>query len=57
MTEHAAQPFKEPGTATIDDFRRIDMRVGRIVTVEPFPRARKPAYQLTIDFGPVGTRR
>ena len=39
------------------DFERIDMRVGRIVAVEPFPQARKPAYRLTIDFGPIGTRR
>ena len=42
---------------TIDDFERIDMRVGRIVTAAPSPRARKPAYQLTIDFGPLGIRR
>ncbi len=42
---------------TIDDFERIDLRVGRIVAAEPFPAARKPAYQLTIDFGPLGTRR
>jgi tRNA-binding protein len=49
--------FQEPGSATIDDFHRIDMRVGRIVAVEPFPAARKPAYRLTIDFGPGGHRR
>ena len=47
---------KAPGSATFDDFRRIDMRVGRILAVEPFPAARKPAYRLTIDFGPGGTR-
>jgi tRNA-binding protein len=35
-----------------DDFARIDMRVGRIVAVEPFPEARKPSYRLRIDFGP-----
>jgi tRNA-binding protein len=40
----------------MDDFGRIDMRVGRIVTVDEFPKARKPAYRLTIDFGPYGTR-
>jgi tRNA-binding protein len=35
-----------------DDFARIDMRVGRIVTVEDFPEARRPAWKLRIDFGP-----
>jgi tRNA-binding protein len=48
--------FQAPGSATIDDFHAIDMRVGRIVGVEDFPRARKPAYRLTIDFGRHGTR-
>jgi tRNA-binding protein len=51
------RPFKTAGSATIDDFERIDMRVGRIVAAEPFPQARKPAYRLTIDFGAGGTRR
>lgn len=50
-------PFQAPGSATIDDFHKIDMRVGRIVAVDPFPAARKPAYRLTIDFGPGGQRR
>ena len=53
----AAPPFKEPGTATIDDFRRIDMRVGRIVDARPLPGVRRPAYALKIDFGPAGMRR
>jgi tRNA-binding protein len=35
-----------------DDFARVDMRVGRIVEVSPFPEARKPSYRLRIDFGP-----
>lgn len=42
---------------TFDDFIRVDMRVGRIVEVEQFPEARKPSYKLTIDLGPLGTRR
>jgi tRNA-binding protein len=44
--------------ATIDDFQKIDMRVGRIVRVDDFPEARTPAWKLEIDFGPeVGTKR
>ncbi len=42
---------------TIDDFQKVDMRVGRIVEVEDFPKARKPSYKLRIDFGPLGLRR
>ncbi len=34
-----------------DDFVRVDMRVGRILDAQPFPEARKPSYQLRIDFG------
>lgn len=43
--------------ATIEDFELLDLRVGRIVAAEEFPQARKPAYKLTIDFGPLGVRR
>ena len=37
---------------TYEDFRRVDMRVGRVLVVEDFPEARKPSYKLTIDFVP-----
>ena len=41
-----------------DHFAAVDMRVGRIVAVEDFPEARKPAWKLTIDFGAeLGTKR
>lgn len=42
---------------TQDDFERVEMRAGTIVAVDDFPKARKPSYRLTIDFGPYGVRR
>ena len=39
-----------------DDFEKIDMRVGTIISVNDFPAARKPAYQLSIDFGEKGIK-
>jgi tRNA-binding protein len=43
---------------SFEDFQRIDIRVGRVVSVEDFPEARKPAWKLTVDFGPeVGIKR
>ena len=44
--------------ATIEDFEKLDMRVGRVVNVDDFPEARVPAWKLEIDFGPeVGLKR
>jgi tRNA-binding protein len=44
--------------ATIEDFDKLDMRVGRVLSVEEFPEARNPAWKLEIDFGPeVGIKR
>ncbi len=50
------RPFQPQGSASVEDFARLDVRVGRIVSAEPFPEARQPAYRLRIDFGPGGTR-
>jgi tRNA-binding protein len=53
MANDAATP-----QTTFDQFLTVDIRVGRIVSAEPFPEARKPACRLTIDFGPaIGLKR
>ena len=45
-------------TIAFDDFLKVELRVGRIVSAEPFPQARKPAYVLHVDFGPaLGVRK
>ena len=50
--------MSEDGRITFDDFAAVDIRVGRIVEVEDFPEARKPAWKLAIDFGEeIGVKR
>lgn len=53
------QPKKEDAFQTITwrDFEKIDMRVGTIISVKDFPKAKNPAYQLEIDFGPLGIKK
>lgn len=51
------RPIALPGSATIEDFQRLDLRIGRVVAAHPFPEARRPAYQLQVDLGPWGVRR
>jgi len=58
LARHTIVPMIQSAEITFDAFLAVDVRVGRIVDVRPFPAARKPAYQLEVDFGPeLGRRR
>jgi len=55
VTVSTSQPSNHPA---LDAFALLDIRTGTIRSVDPFPQARKPAYQITVDFGPeIGIKR
>lgn len=53
MGDDAGYQSERPGEIAYDDFAKVEVRVGRILSAEPLEGARKPAYKLHIDFGPV----
>lgn len=57
MDEESDFTYPPKRTAcTAEQFSGLDLRVGTVLRAEPFPEARKPAYRLAIDFGPLGVK-
>jgi tRNA-binding protein len=42
---------------TFEDFLKVDIRIGTVIEINDFPKAKKPAYQLKIDFGALGIKK
>jgi tRNA-binding protein len=56
-SQDQTRPEDQDGLSSPDEFFRTEVHVGRVVKAEEFPAARKPAYRLLIDFGPLGEKR
>jgi tRNA-binding protein len=52
-----SHPERMAGQSSPEEFFRTELHVGRVIKAEEFPAARKPAYRLLIDFGPLGEKR
>lgn len=48
------EPLSEGKLVTPEEFFAVDIRAGRVVAVEPFPKARKPSWKVRVDLGPFG---
>ena len=54
--ENPASPLPLSEKITIDEFKKVELRVGKVIKVEDFPEARKPTHKLWVDFGEFGVK-